>query len=336
MNYNIYLIASSIIAFTVTLAFLRAWIEWARNRGFMGRDMNKPGNVMVPEAGGIWAVIGVAFGLLVFEAFYRYIEDEYYNVVELYGLVAVLFMSGFLGFIDDILGWKKGLKPRYRVIFMAPISLPLVVMRAGVSRVDLPLIGVVDFGVLYPLLLVPIGIVGASNAFNMIAGYNGLEAGMGALLLVFISIFSYYKELDFIFYASIIGIAGILAFLLYNWYPARVFPGNTFTYAFGSYYASLVIIGNFEKFGITLFALYFLELLLYIRGKLNNVHKENFARVSSDGTLKPPYDKYYSITHIALGVLNSIRGRATEKGVVLFILSIQALIGLVSLVAYLF
>ncbi len=327
---------SLLVSFTVTSSLLRIWINWARARGFVGKDMNKPGKVLVPEAGGIWAVIGVAFGLLVFEAFYRYLEDRYYSVVELYGLVVVLFMSGFLGFIDDILGWKAGLKPRYRILFMAPISLPLVVMRAGVSRVDLPLLGVIDFGVLYPLILVPTGIVGASNAFNMIAGYNGLEAGMGVILLLFTSIFAYYKDLNFIFYASLIGIAGILAFLIYNWYPARVFPGNTFTYAFGSYYASLVILGNFEKFGITLFSLYFLELILYLRGKLDGIHKENFARVSNDGSLELPYSKYYSITHIALGVLRSTRGKATETGVVLFILLLQFIVGIASLALFLF
>jgi len=38
--------------------------------------------------------------------------------------------------------------------------------------------GAVDWGIFYPLAIIPIGIVGAANAYNMLAGYNGLEAGM--------------------------------------------------------------------------------------------------------------------------------------------------------------
>ncbi|MDP2841599.1 MAG: hypothetical protein Q8O17_04910 [Candidatus Methanoperedens sp.] len=41
-----------------------------------------------------------------------------------------------------------------------------------------PFLGTLDIGLLYPLLIIPIGMIGASNAFNMLAGYNGLEAGM--------------------------------------------------------------------------------------------------------------------------------------------------------------
>lgn len=36
--------------------------------------------------------------------------------------------------------------------------------------------GVVDWGIFYPLAIIPIGIVGAANAYNMLAGYSGLEA----------------------------------------------------------------------------------------------------------------------------------------------------------------
>ena len=37
--------------------------------------------------------------------------------------------------------------------------------------------------ILSPLIVIPIGIAGASNAYNMLAGYNGLEAGMGIIIL---------------------------------------------------------------------------------------------------------------------------------------------------------
>ena len=57
-------------------------------------------------------------------------------------------------------------------------ALPLVV-RAGISTIRIPLIGQVDFGPFYALVLVPLGITGAAIAVNMLDGSNGPEVGMG-------------------------------------------------------------------------------------------------------------------------------------------------------------
>ncbi|MCH7535807.1 MAG: glycosyl transferase family 4, partial [Bacteroidetes bacterium] len=64
-----------------------------------------------------------------------------------------------------------------------PIAIPLIVVNAGVSDITLPFIGSVDFGILFPLLIVPIMIIFTTNAFNMLAGFNGLEAGNGIIIL---------------------------------------------------------------------------------------------------------------------------------------------------------
>ncbi|MEB3862178.1 MAG: glycosyl transferase family 4 [Desulfurococcales archaeon] len=329
----LYLAVSVLVSLVVTVVLVRAWIPVAHARGFVGFDKNKPGERRVAEMGGVWAINGAVFGLLVLVALYRYLHGTVFYGYELFGLSLLLFMAGFIGLIDDILGWKKGLRRRYRILATIPIALPLVVIQAGVSRMNIPLLGTIDLGLLYPLVLVPIGVMGAANAFNMIAGYNGLEAGMGLLLMLFTAYYSLAEGLVHVFYASMTMAGALAGFLVYNWYPARVFPGNTLTYAVGAYYAGLVIIGNFEKFGLTLFALYFIEFALYLRGRLHGVDKENFASLA-EGRMRPPYERAYSLTHIALMVLDRTVG-ATEVRVVLFILSLQALVGLVSLALFL-
>ena len=328
----VYALASSLVAFALVLVIEPAWIRVARARGLVGQDMNKPGNVVVAEAGGIWAVVAAAFGLLALEALYTYLEGAPYQPAELYALVTLLLLASLLGFTDDILGWKRGLPRWQRVAFMAPVSLPLVVIKAGTSKLSLPLVGTVDLGIAYPLVAVPVGVLGAANAFNMLAGYNGLEAGMGLLLMLFTAAYAALKGLDLVFQAALVMAAALLGFLRYNWYPARVFPGNAFTYGVGAYYAALVILGNMEKYGLALFTLYFLELLLFIRGLGDKIYKENFGIPQPDGSLEPPYEKNYSITHLAIRLLKRTRGRATEKGVVLVILLAQAVIGFVALI----
>jgi UDP-N-acetylglucosamine--dolichyl-phosphate N-acetylglucosaminephosphotransferase len=326
-----YAIISGIVAFSIVVTVEPAWIRAAKERGLVGKDMNKPGNIEVAEAGGVWAIVAAAFGLLVLEALYTYLSNSMYYPAELYALVSLLLLATFIGFLDDILGWKKGLPRWARVVFMAPVALPLVVIKAGKSTLALPLIGVVDLGLAYPLLAVPIGVLGAANAFNMLAGYNGLEAGMGVLLMLFTSIYAYMKGLVFIVQAALIMMMALLGFLLYNWYPARVFPGNALTYGVGAYYAALVVLGNMEKFGVSLFTLYFIEFMLFLRGLRDGVYKENFGIPQEDGTLIEPYGKVYSLTHFAIRVLRRLRGRAREPEVTIVLLLLQAAIGVILL-----
>ncbi len=330
------LLPSATVAAGVTATAIPWWIRVARERGLVGKDMNKPGNVLVPEAGGVWAVVGASFGLMLYEALHTYICGKPYMVSSVFALITLLLLSAFLGFLDDVLGWKRGLPRWQRVVFMAPIALPLVVVKAGHSRLSLPFLGVVDLGLLYPLAAVPVGIVGAANAFNMLAGFNGLEAGMGLLLMLFTAAYAYIKQIPLVPEASLIMAASLTAFLAYNWYPARVFPGNSLTYGVGAYYASLVILGNMERFGLLLFTLYFVKAALYFRGVIHGVWRpgvEDFGVPRPDGTLDSPLKGVYSLTHAAIMVLKRVKGSAREPEVVLLILGVQAAIGITLIAA---
>jgi len=46
-----------------------------------------------------------------------------------------------------------------------------------------PWLGAIDFGLIYPLILIPIGVIGASNMINNLAGFNGMETGMGLVYI---------------------------------------------------------------------------------------------------------------------------------------------------------
>ena len=328
----LFALLSALVSFTSSLVGVKWWIGRAHAIGFVGRDMNKPGHVEVAEAGGVWVSLGVALGLLTFIGLETYVFNDQDLLKEYTSLALMLFMSGYLGFLDDVLGWKKGLRAVYRVLLMAPISLPLVILKVGIPTITLPLIGTVDLGLIYYLVLIPLGVTGASNGFNMLAGYNGLEATQGILLVLFSGILGLMKGLDGLFTASLIMVAGIAGFLVFNRYPAKVFPGNTFTYATGAYFAALAILFKTVKFSLALFTLYFVELALFLRGLRDGVYKENFGRPLPDGSLLPPYDKSYSLTHVALKALVKLRGRAREPDVVLFIALLQTLIGVAALV----
>ncbi len=322
-----YVLVSTLLAFILTYVLVPPWIKVAASKGFVGKDMNKVANVLVAEGGGLWAVIGCTFGLYGLASLHRYLGNEVMFSDDFFALTSLLLLASLLGFMDDILGWKKGLPAWLRVLFVVPISTPLVVIKAGVSTISLPFLGVVDLGITYPLVLVPIGVVGCANAFNMIAGYNGLEACMGISLMISTAVFSYIRGVQLVFEASLVMAASLLAFIRYNWFPAKVFPGNTLTYAVGAYYASLIILGNMEKFGLLLFTPYFLEFLLFIRGLKDGIYKENFGIPRDDGSLEPPYGKIYSLTHLTIKLLKLLGVKPTELKVTTTLTIIQSAVG---------
>lgn len=320
------MLVPGVISAIIAKGLLDWWLRTAPRLGFTGRDMNKLGEHVAVEASGIWVILSSVFGILLYVALDIYAGGEK-DVIPLLSIVLTLLLAGLLGFFDDILGWKKGINPLKRVLFTVPISLPLVAVKAGCSVIELPLIGTLNLGLLYPLIVVPLGVLGASNAFNMLAGYNGLEALQGLILLASASILLVARRnLDAICVIVPV-ISSILVFyILYNRYPARAFPGNSFTYGIGAFYASLAIYWNFEKYAIYTYTLYFLELALFVRGLLNGVYKENFGRVQGDGSLLPPYDKSYSVTHLAIKLAMRIKGKCYETDVVKLIVALQVLI----------
>jgi UDP-N-acetylglucosamine--dolichyl-phosphate N-acetylglucosaminephosphotransferase len=281
--------------------------------------------------GGVCVVFGFAMGVL----FYIGIETfclQSYGYTPILAALCTVFMACIIGMMDDLLGWKAGLRQWQKPLFMLFAAMPMMVINAGHTTMTLPLVGSVEWGILYPLAIVPIGIVGASNAFNMIAGYNGLEAGMGVVIFCAMGYVGLASNKIDAAVLSLIMLAALLAFLYYNWYPAKVFPGDSMTYVVGALAACVAILGDMEKIAVILFVPYAIDFFLQATGRFG---REAFGRVNEDGSLDRPYMNVYHLTHLAIALLKRVKARVYERDVVLFICGVEALIAVVSIYVYL-
>jgi len=319
-----------LFSFVLTLFLTKKWIKSANAAQLVGKDMNKPDYPSIPRSGGLVVAIVICFSLLIyiFTKTFSLVGSPSLHVVEAFAITATVLLAGFIGFIDDVLGWKEGLTQLQKVVLTIPIALPLTVLYVDQTVMEFPFIGNVDLGLLYPLLIVPLGIIGSTNGFNLLAGYNGLEAGMG---LVIFAVFGFtgliVPERMWIALVAFIVYACLLAFLAFNWYPAKVFPGNSFTYAIGALIATLAILGDMERIAVWLFIPYFLEILLYFRArvidKMGDV--QAFAKPNKDGSLELPYKHIYDTTHLAIWVLKRVKDKVYERDVVFFLIAVEAL-----------
>src|SRR5207237_447238 len=98
------------------------------------------------------------------------------------------------------------------------------------SIVGLPFVGQIDLGIIYSLLLVPLAIIGTSTTFNFLAGFNGLEAGQGIIILSALGVLAFFTGSHWLTLVAFCMVASLLAFLFFNFSPAKVFPGDVLTY----------------------------------------------------------------------------------------------------------
>lgn len=316
------IIIGLVVSFLTTWLTTRKWIHKAPEIGILGFDMNKPGLPKVAEMGGIGVVFGFGMGILIYIGLMTFYIKEPVSF-SIFAVLSTVLITCIIGMMDDMLGWKKGLHQWQKPIFTFFAALPVMVINAGQSTMDLPLIGSIDFEILYPLLIVPIGIVGASNVYNMVAGYNGLEAGMGAIILTTMGYFAFISGSQNVMMLAFCMVGALTAFLYFNWFPAKVFPGDTLTYSLGSLMACIAIIGDMERIAIVLFLPYALDFAIQAAG---GFRKEAFAKVNQDGSLEKPYAGMFHLTHLAIAVLKRLKGKVYERDVVLLLCGAEAAI----------
>jgi len=280
------------------------------------KKLGHPKNVA--SSGGVMVVMAFVLGVLSYVALKTFVFGGTVNALEIFALLSVILILGIVGLTDDLLGWKnQGLSIKMRLLLALVASIPLVVINAGTKVVALPFVGGINFGIVYPLVLIPLGIVGATTTYNFLAGYNGLEAGQGILIIGFLSYVAYVTGSPWLAIIGLCMVAALFGFYIFNKYPAKVFPGDTMTYAIGALIAGMAILGNFEKVAVVVFIPYIIEVFLKARGGLK---KHSFGVPDKKGNLKLPYDKIYGLEHLAIKVLGD---RATERKVTYLIHAFQ-------------
>jgi UDP-N-acetylglucosamine--dolichyl-phosphate N-acetylglucosaminephosphotransferase len=314
-----YYLLPAALSFILVLVLTPLWIAYCRRNMVCSRDRHKPGKV-VPDWGGVIVLVGFLTGLMVYVVFRAAsgeIDHSFFVAA-----VSCLLIAALIGFIDDLRSWSAGLPRYYKVLLSLLIPLPAVLFLISRTDVTIPFPMTIDIGLAYPFLLMPLIIVIAANSFNMLAGFNGLEAGAGFLIL---STLSYLSWSSGNINAAMIGfcaVSAILAFLVFNWNPAMIFPGNSFTYFTGACAGLVAVLGRIEFFAAILFIPYFIEFILKLRG---NFQKESFGRPLGRGNIGLPYRRFYGLEHVAIAILHKIFRKAYEWQVTVLLLVFQGL-----------
>jgi UDP-N-acetylglucosamine--dolichyl-phosphate N-acetylglucosaminephosphotransferase len=290
-----------LLAFLSTLVIVPSWIRKAKSMGWTWEDMHKKGHPKnVAGSGGIAVLMGFVLAAFLYVAIKTFLFYTDSNLIELFVLLLTIILAATVGLIDDLLGWKKGgLSKISRMILMLFIAIPLMVINAGEST----LLGI-NFGIFYPLILIPFAIVGVTTTFNFLAGFNGLESSQGMIVITALSIVAFIQGHLWLALIGMTFVASLLAFWFFNKYPAKVFPGDVLTYPTGALIACMAILGNMEKIAAVIFIPYIIEMILKARGKLKI---QSFGKLQRDGSLILRQKGIYGLEHVAIQFLRKVK-----------------------------
>ncbi len=316
-----YYIASGIVALLVTLILTKVLIPRLKLAEITGKDENKENAPVIPEMGGIAIIAGICAGVLLAIFFNSFLDFDFNLIFVLAALITIL-MIAIIGISDDLLDlpqWLKATLPLFAAI-------PLVAVKAaGSTMIVIPFFGPVDFGIIYIVALIPLGIAITSNLSNMFAGFNGMEVGMGSVIfgaMALVAIANGSVEMGII---AISMLGALLAFLVFNFYPAKIFPGDVGNLTIGACLASIVIIGNLESAGAILVIPYVLDFFVKAANRFPHTRQKIVG-----GKLLPE-GKVKGLVHIVMKAFGGI----TERNLVIFFIAVEMAFAAVVLLLYL-
>ncbi len=315
MAFSSYLtiIIPALIAFAATIAGSRFVSTYMLDSGVVSIDHNKQKKPIVPASGGLAVAFGFMLGMIAYifgASFMLYVPAS--SLTYLFATVLSVVLISVVGFLDDInvqrikvkstdmMDIRKGLKQWQKPVFTLIGAIPIMAINAGVSTIAIPLIGAVNFGIFYPLLIVPLAIIFVTNAFNLVGGFDGIGTGGGLVLSIGLVIYSLLFGTYTGVLISMVMVASLLAFLFFTAYPAKILPGDSLYFGFGAAFVAAVFIGNMEAFGVIIFIPYIIEFLLHAKKKF---HTTDLGKLKKDNTFEPPYGKKISSwTHVFMNI----------------------------------
>lgn len=217
-----------------------------------------------PNLGGVIFIVATTVAILAGLAFWGPKTEgswTYGNVGgERFMLTFLLFAlsQGVIGFVDDYVKLfkkrNKGLSAKQKLVLQfVTAALYLYVNRLlGMdTKIGTPW-GELELGIFYYVLML-LAIVYIINCANLTDGIDGLAGSIALIITIFFGIFSVQcieKYIDSAYVGLAIAswalVGGLLAFLVFNFHPAKIFMGDTGSLFLGGFIVGAVMYTNLE------------------------------------------------------------------------------------------
>jgi len=312
--------AAAAVAMATAYSMARYESRTFPSYGISGIDIHKVDRPVRAEMGGLAVLVAMAIASSLYLGL-EYSEDG--SSALFAAVAATVALTGLVGVADDVLEISQKLKPFLIVV----AAIPLMLYLDQRAFIFVPLLGSVHLGLIYPLVAVPLAITTSANFSNLLAGFNGLEAGCAAIALGTMSFLSDLYGHPTVAVLGMIMTFAYVGFLVLNWYPAKIFPGDSGTLMAGAALAAMGLASGleFEAIVLSVPAAMDFGLKMMYRRPFKQRHLLGNTSVRPDGTLDPA--PYPALVHAFMKV-SPIR----EKQLVISVLATEALFAVAAVV----
>ena len=224
------LVLSFLTAFLLSYFAIPSIIKIAKDKNLCDTPGDRTSHTDVtPNLGGIAIFAGVIFAIVMWSPF-----DVFTDLQYIIGALLIIFL---IGAKDDIMP----MKPRHKLIGEL-LAVGILVFKADIRLTSLyGIFGIGELNFYVSVVLSIFTIIVIINAFNLIDGINGLSGSIGVLVSSVLGTWFYlvgHLEIAIVAFALC---GALIAFLKYNYTPARIFMGDTGSLLLGIISAILII-----------------------------------------------------------------------------------------------
>lgn len=214
LNFLIYALA----AFFMSYLCIRIFIRYAKKIGFENlpnvRSMHKRSKAR--GAGTCFVSVSLVIIAIYFYNHFLYQEFGYY-------ILAAIALVFFAGLLDDL----RDVSPLVKFTFIVLAASVLIYQDLYIHTLGSYFNYTINLPIYIGAPFTIFAIAGFTNALNLTDGLDGL-AGIITIIMLFVFLWIGYNHNDqFMMIISLVFIASISAFLLFNWYPAKIFMGDS-------------------------------------------------------------------------------------------------------------
>ena len=218
-----------------------------------------------PTIGGLIFIISTFIVTMLYSAFY---VKSFKNDAVI--LLFIFLAFGFIGFLDDYLKIKRkknlGLKAYQKMVLLTLVTLIIYFFSRNSFGMYL-YVPIFDININLSYFYLPflfIYFTGVTNAVNLTDGLDGLATTITIIVLIFLFLVSFiYGKYDVGIFSFIL-IGSLLAFLIFNINPAKVFMGDTGSLALGGAVAGIGFLLGVELILVLAGIIYVIETLSVI------------------------------------------------------------------------
>lgn len=193
---------------------------------------------ITPRLGGLAIFIGAFLGAL-------YLQPRHEHLPEILLGAIVIIITGAL---DD----RFSIRPVVKLTGQLIAASFLISSGLIIEKITLPIVGMIDLGFVSVLITV-LWVVGITNAINLIDGLDGLATGVTTIALISLFIMALLDGQIVPAYLSIVLIGSNLGFLYHNFYPAKIYMGDTGSNFLGFMIAAISMLGLFKNVALLSF-----------------------------------------------------------------------------------